>query len=578
MLHKLTLRQKQLILIGWLLATIAVLAGSDYVLGQANRDLALAYQEQYLAQRLADELRHSSDDLTRLARTYVVTGDPRWEAQYNEVVNIRAGKQPRPAGYEGIYWDFRAADMPIPGKAGEQISLLDMMKRAGFTKEELAQLEEAGKRSGDLVQTEVVAMNLVKGLHVGDGGALVKGTPDLEKARQLMHDAAYHANKAKIMEPLAAFFKLLDTRTQAQIHSAEQRAASWTWIQRSSGAVMLALFCILLYAVFTNIAVSMRRAVTILGRVEYGDLTQRTRAEGRDEVAQLLQTLMRMQNGLTKVVTTVRDGSHTVADASAEITESSDNLSMRTESQASALQQTAASMEQLATTVQQNANNARQANQLAQGASEVANRGAHIVREVTDTMQGISDSAHKIADIIGVIDGIAFQTNILALNAAVEAARAGEQGRGFAVVASEVRNLAGRAADAAKEIKALIDESVQRVSAGSSLASNAGSTMQEVVGSIQRVTSIMGEISAASSEQALGVQQISRAVSDMDQATQQNAALVEEMVAAASSLSTQADELVSAVAVFRLERDDKQQLAGASFAAKDVLEPLFAPG
>jgi methyl-accepting chemotaxis protein len=251
-------------------------------------------------------------------------------------------------------------------------------------------------------------------------------------------------------------------------------------------------------------------------------------------------------------VSLVRQNAEGVASGSAQIASGNNDLSARTEEQASALEQTAASMEQLGSTVRQNAENARAANQLAVNASTVAAQGGEVVAEVIETMKSINASSAKIADIISVIDGIAFQTNILALNAAVEAARAGEQGRGFAVVASEVRSLAQRSADAAKEIKALITSSVERVGQGSALVDKAGTTMTEVVQAIRNVTDIMGEISAASSEQSAGVGQIGEAVTQMDQATQQNASLVEEMAAAAGALNHQADELVKAVSVFTL--------------------------
>ena len=298
-------------------------------------------------------------------------------------------------------------------------------------------------------------------------------------------------------------------------------------------------------------------AAEVAERVARGDLSVPVALQPGDTTS-LMASLSRMQAALGVVVSSVRQNSESVASASAQIAQGNHDLSGRTEQQASALEQTAATMEQLGTTVRHNTDSAQQANQLAQSASAVAAQGGEVVGRVVTTMQDINDSSRKISDIISVIDGIAFQTNILALNAAVEAARAGEQGRGFAVVASEVRSLAQRSAEAAKEIKNLIGRSVEQVEQGSQLVDQAGRTMGEIVSSIQRVSGIVAEISSASTEQSSGVQQVGEAVAQMDQATQQNAALVEESAAAAESLKSQAQHLVQAVSVFKLAHDLSQ--------------------
>jgi methyl-accepting chemotaxis protein/methyl-accepting chemotaxis protein-1 (serine sensor receptor) len=330
----------------------------------------------------------------------------------------------------------------------------------------------------------------------------------------------------------------------------------WTWLF-VVGAIAAGLAFTLVFghvvarSIIRQLGAEPSTAVHLARSVAHGDLTVPIALRNGDTTS-LMAQLKRMQDSLVAMVALVHQSSENVASAAAQIAQGNTDLSSRTEEQASALEETAASMEELNSAVRHNADSARQANALASCASTVARQGGAVVAEVVDTMKRINESSAQIADIIGVIDSIAFQTNILALNAAVEAARAGDQGRGFAVVATEVRTLAGRAAAAAREIKTLIGASVERVEAGTALVDRAGQTMDQVVDSIRQVTDIMGEISAASSEQSTGVDQISEAITQMDQATQQNAALVEEMAAAATSLNNQAHGLVATVAVFQL--------------------------
>jgi methyl-accepting chemotaxis protein len=350
----------------------------------------------------------------------------------------------------------------------------------------------------------------------------------------------------------------IDKPAALQAHGVEQAAAASAGARAAAralvavgvlGAVLSALTG---WLIGSGIVRPVRHAVKVARTVASGDLASQIEVRSDDEVGQLSAALKEMNESLATIVADVRGGTATIERASAEIAEGNHDLSRRTETQASALQQTAASMEQLLGTVRQNADNARQANQLVVSATSVAGRGGNAVEQVVAKMDAINASSRKVVDIIGVIDGIAFQTNILALNAAVEAARAGEQGRGFAVVAGEVRNLAQRSAAAARQIKTLIAESVGEVDAGARLADEAGRTMQEVVAGVRRVADIMAEISAASAEQVAGIEQVNSAISEMDDSTQQNAALVEQAAAAAAAMREQARQLATAVGVFRV--------------------------
>ncbi len=426
---------------------------------------------------------------------------------------------------------------------------------AAFEKQEQAIKDEAQKLIAALPAGEGrERVSQFAQAHERMGAAYRKG---FEAFKAADHDpqAGDKAVAGMDREPSQLLDQAGDLIAKASSAVAERAAAT---AQRATTISLVVMLVVCALGIAGAIAFSrtvvnpLDNAVRVSQAVASGDLTVARHVQGKDEIALLLNALHDMQNSLSQVVSNVRNNADSVAAASTEIALGNNDLSARTEQQASALEETSASMEELSSTVQANAENARTANQLAVSASTVAVQGGDVVAEVVTTMKGINDSSKKIADIISVIDGIAFQTNILALNAAVEAARAGEQGRGFAVVASEVRNLAQRSADAAKEIKTLIHASVERVELGTTLVDKAGATMNEVVSAIRRVTDIVGEISAASSEQSAGVAQVGEAVMQTDQATQQNAALVEQSAAAADSLKVQAQQLVQAVAVFRL--------------------------
>ncbi|WP_293649372.1 methyl-accepting chemotaxis protein [uncultured Pantoea sp.] len=392
------------------------------------------------------------------------------------------------------------------------------------------------------------------------------------------------AGKAPVAPSQSAFLKVYTEWRANQAHltelGVEKNANAYTRMIWILGTIMvlvvlaIALCWVGLRRVLIN---PLNASITHIQQIAQGDLTQRIQVEGRNEMSQLAASLHEMQQALVSTVSNVRDGSDAILSGASEIAAGNNDLSARTEEQAASLEQTAASMEQLTATVKQNAENARQASQLALSASETAQKGGSVVDGVVKTMSEIAGSSKKIADITSVIDGIAFQTNILALNAAVEAARAGEQGRGFAVVAGEVRSLAQRSANAAKEIKSLIEDSVNRVNTGSQLVGTAGETMSDIVNAVTRVTDIMGEIASASDEQSRGIDQVGQAVTEMDRVTQQNASLVEESAAAAASLESQASRLSQSVAVFRIPRAAAGGTRHVQIAAPAVSTASVAP-
>jgi len=424
-----------------------------------------------------------------------------------------------------------------PGVSEEERNLIDGVKR------KLAQYRQQVELAIDM--TQVDAASSLSGMQRGDTVFLgvIKDLKDVVEKEKGLAQAGYESAGRAYTKVVYALV----------------------------GIVILALLISAAIAIFMSrvIVRPLAAATALAGRIAQGDLTADIEARGRDETGQLLRALKDMSDSLRRIVDDVHSSVGAIGMGTRQIASGNADLSQRTEEQASSLEETASSMEELTSTVKQNAENAKQANQLAIGASEVAVKGGAVVSEVVQTMSSINESSKKIVDIIGVIDGIAFQTNILALNAAVEAARAGEQGRGFAVVATEVRNLAQRSAAAAKEIKALIGDSVEKVGTGTKLVDAAGKTMEEIVTSVKRVTDIMSEITAASQEQSAGIEQVNQAITQMDEATQQNAALVEEAAAAAESLQEQAKTLDAAVDVFKV---DKAGTVDASARSAEVVQ------
>ncbi len=410
---------------------------------------------------------------------------------------------------------------------------------------------------------------------------LRKKTVALAKEGKLDEARDYILSNQAIPEKMGAAFKAsYDYNMKLgsdHADSARDTVSTATMIAVSVSIAGIALILVMGLSLIRKIVSSLEYAIDIAETVAKGDLTRTIDVSSNDEVGQLLNSLNTMNGSLATLVGSVRTSTDSINAASTEIASGNMDLSSRTESQASSLEETASSLEELTSTVKQNADNARQANQLANSASETARKGGTVVGEVVETMNEINDSARKIVDIIGVIDGIAFQTNILALNAAVEAARAGEQGRGFAVVAAEVRSLAQRSATAAKEIKVLIDDSVGKVQRGTELVGQAGSTIQEVVQSVQHVSDVVSEISAASQEQTAGIDQINVAVTQMDETTQQNAALVEQAAAAASALQDQAHALSVIVDGFKVNQHSGQAAAGFSATASRPVVAQAAP-
>jgi Methyl-accepting chemotaxis protein len=448
-----------------------------------QHELNSAQETKFKSMMLAQNLRWDSANLTRTARTFVVTGDEKYEKEYFEILAVRSGEK--------------------PGRDGRKISSKDLMKEAGFTDQEFTLLGEAEKRSNDLVKTETIAMNAAKGMFQDSAGQFtVKKAPDLELARQLMHDDSYHANLVKIGEPILEFEKVLEHRTRTAVESAISKAK-------------IALGTIALFIIFLSISMLMSSSAL------------------KDGIRAQAQALSSAYGQIRKLV--------------ADLSGSSSALSAASTESAASLEETVASLEELSSMIKLNADNAKLASDLSQVSKSSAQEGSAEISALMTSMQNIVKSSKKIEEIIIVIDDIAFQTNLLALNAAVEAARAGEQGKGFAVVADAVRALAQRSATSAKEISSLIKDSVSQIEEGHRMAGSSHEVLTKILDSVTKVAGLNNEIATASTEQSTGVSQITQAMNQLDQATQTNAASSETISEAASSLNDSTSGLTTTI-------------------------------